>query len=298
MQLRAAHRYGAAVAGVACREANNHRTMECDDQGNVSTVIKRDSIGRQNIASYCISTEQSAGPLNEDAPARKRADSDIELDSFLPPDFPVAQDAMSLHMAAHLLDRTSTDIDDSYPFVRPAHSTSSVRTSDSRAPAKPKRPRVDMRSIAIQAAAFANRISDMARMPTLPATASAEGDPLIRSNATSLALTASEPRSSSRSGCTHAQATPASTSQDGKDDVRIINNQSRASFVDRLKALAQRDPCETRQSRARSLAAPTVDLPSHPSSRVPVHHGGRSLPAHASRPAGLTDAMRRLMGRW
>ena len=98
-QLIAAHQYGAAIAGVACRAANHHCTHTVDREGNVRVAILRDSVGRPE------GTTQKSAELREISYPTKTAEQILPpcpLESSIPADFPRAQGALQLHQASLL----------------------------------------------------------------------------------------------------------------------------------------------------------------------------------------------------
>ena len=167
-QLMAAHRYGAAVAGVACYEANHHETRVTDTNGNVTWTTRRDSIGRQEV--YCSQSHEALqNPFKLPVPAAAataRDDEDSLLDSALPPDFPRHVGSIPLHQAAQLLCPGAT-----CPTARPtsraptssgnAHQrTTSARRPGPGAAGRARAAKVfgENRQEAVQAAALANQL--------------------------------------------------------------------------------------------------------------------------------------------
>ena len=108
-ELVAAHRYGAAVAGVACREANNYKSMTTDAAGGLKIVTYRDSIGRQGAPHHNIAGDDE--PLHPASTTQSESAPEEPLVAALPRDFPRRPGAIQLHQAA-LLTGMVNDADD------------------------------------------------------------------------------------------------------------------------------------------------------------------------------------------
>jgi hypothetical protein len=154
--LGAAHLYGAALAGAACRAANNHMSSQPQPDGSVKQVRSRDSIGRppQKAPGATRSPQQT----QKQRSAKGRPSPQPELAEALPKDFPVASGAMALPMAAAFA--TSASVPDRVE-QRSRTCSRAGETKNRIASRKPaKRSRLgEQRSHAISAAALANRLS-------------------------------------------------------------------------------------------------------------------------------------------
>ena len=223
-------------------------------KSNVSTALKRDSIGRQYNATSqndeATATQCQTKAQHITQTGKHRNDSDDELEAHLPADFPLAKDAMALEMAAQISERDTVEnnvaFGDPLPMASSTKATGRVR---SRPPTRGRPRAVDTRSRAVQAAAFANRISDMANMPTSRATPPAELAHCIRLQAAWLSNAAHEPHPHTAQLAQHASMTyvPSSSSQAsvglGSDKM------TRESFTRSLSAGAQSNAGGTRQPR-------------------------------------------------
>ena len=174
-QMVAAHRYGAAVAGIACREANNYKVTQFDRDGNVTTLIKRDSIGRQEPLRQYIHDEADGGTLHAKPQpnhgSKPAADDICNLMEQLPPQFPWQGDALELWQTAQLLDSAwqapgSADKHASRPAASKRRATTSAASSHAKKKQKSRASKMGAdRMLAIQAAALGNAINTVANLP-------------------------------------------------------------------------------------------------------------------------------------
>ena len=286
-QLRAAQLYGAAMAGVACREANNHKCSEIDADGEIKTVVRRDSIGRQTAISHHIDVE--SGSIVKVSKANSSMDhghDSDDLEAYLPADFPRPADAISLGMAAALCEGVPTALPTSLPAPKPSRKQSS-NVKKSVAPAK-RRQVHDKRGEAIQAAALANRIGDLASRPAPGFEAMVTPTPAHTQAATALseATRSDEPAPET---IVMSRTCPPPADQQCAAPLSM----TRESFIGNLRTMLPRIPrlsgnCDP--PPAASASHPVQTRRSYPA----VASSNTAFPANA-RGFGLTDAMRRLM---
>jgi hypothetical protein len=295
----AAHRFGAAVAGVACWEANHHKSLTVDADGSVKHVLIRDSIGRQGHQCHGISDEPSvraaAKPTSADAAPE---DADL-LANALPPDFQLLPNAMPLYQAVQYTDaalacETPLSSSSSSCYCGSSSSSSSSNGYNRQHMAtKPRRSsQPDVRGIAVQAAAFANCMAGRASLPTADWLHPSEVDPRIQRIAAQLASSAqafqhreNAPRIA---GSAADQAVETCTRTEPESPGKSASD--RRSFLEQLRrttaalASAKRtSPADAHGDAARRLPPP-----------APVCRTRNSAVTNWRN--GISDARRRLMG--
>ena len=296
LQLRAAQRYGAAVAGTACKEANNHRTMMVNEQGEVSTVVRRDSIGKQCTFSAHDGNDGSTTPLDDNALSKTAAKAatgpETDFEAYLPPDFPLADQAMSLHMAAQVSERRYHCDDAGTGYRTPARSKPRMtRAAANRVTSKPRQSHGVTRATAVQAAAFANRIDDMAKLPAPPFTADTPVTPEQLRLAASLSSAAHQASDGADACAAQPPIVTAPSHTSASCDSQSAKYTNRRSFIEQLTSAARRMTGGTLDARAAASTNYEEDGPSLPCSRVPTQRGNRSLPANATHHDMLSGAI-------
>ena len=197
-QLVAAHRYGAAIAGMACLAANNHMAYATCTDGSLEVIKLRDSTGRPSrLPPRAANKTSVAKPAT--ASGSPTADESCHLDDALPKDFPRTSGGLPLCAAAELLNE------------RPSSCPSRRKTTpaSSRPAAKSRRRTASCSRAAkvfgltgqeaVQAAALANRLQN----------ASTTATPLspreLRNRVERLVLAASEPPPAELARCIPAE---------------------------------------------------------------------------------------------
>ena len=306
-ELVAAYRYGAAVAGVACWEANNHKAMTTDASGAVKFVIHRDSIGRQNAQCHSFTGFGCQQPPPPAAPSPGIKETigvhNDPLEAALPSDFPRLPGAMQLHQAV-LLTGSAQDDDDrprQQHFTAKEDARTHAKSANSSRQQQQRRhrrtPVVDSatREAAIQAAALANNLAkNLATKADLP---TANWEKL-----------AGELANTARTAAREVQAQPllpvaASSSSSGPSDSVIAdddnNNRSqqsgnRRAFLEKLKrAASMSNGGEKTSAQPVPPPQPQRTLSSRSTSRPVV---ASSLHRSGTMRHHVTGAMRRLMG--
>ena len=309
MQLRAAHRYGAAVAGVACREANNHRNLIYNEEGNLRVELKRDSIGKQGAATIHVDTPPacSQGTASKPGCHSYKSCSAVsgELEDSLPRDFVLANESMALNKAAYLCGYEEDNPSGNGSRAQPNRARPAYRSKPCHRPGRSAASKVDTRGLATQAAAFANKISEMAKLPTANSTAPSERSQEITYKATALAATArgslndhsSNMANSSAQGHASRSSPQFGPRQNDSGSDHSANNQSRDSFVSTLRTMTHGSVKRGSSTPVAAVGASRYDQSAQATSRPPTQIGVPSIPAYASSLDSMTAALRRLIGR-
>ena len=307
----AAHRYGAAVAGTACWEANHHQTTVIDSEGNVKQVVVRDSIGRQ--AQHVHSIADVDGTCKAAPAAGPDGDCGIAmaLNAALPSDFPLQPGAMPLNQAALLAD-CWPDMDVSHQHTGKTAKANHRSGQQQQRQQLPKQrrhthvvhdlgkqqPHHVVRSAAVQAAAFANAIADRATLRTADWLRPSEDNARNREIAKQLASSiVEEGRVDAVAPATRDTAsTPTACDDPLTHDSTHVHD--RRAFLEQLKSAAAMPSTATTSlkpaakacTQSSSSRSGSTALSSRPAAQPPSVLRGNEWRN------GISNAMRRLMG--